>query len=112
VGPPDDLTLDERDLLLEPGWPRLAFIERRMADDPTNWWLANAAAVEAMLRSCGLHVVDRPGHEMWAAERDQPFRHSAELDRATGQRRRGEVCQPATDDYEAFVLEHAAVILA
>jgi tRNA (mo5U34)-methyltransferase len=87
VLPPDDLTLDESDRLLEPGWPGLAFIERRIADDPTNRWLANAAAVEAMLRSCGLRVVDRPGHEMWAAERDQPFRHHRELRRATGRSR-------------------------
>jgi tRNA (mo5U34)-methyltransferase len=55
-----------------------------MAGDPTNWWLANAAAVEAMLRSTGLRVVDRPGHEIWICERDHPSEHRDELDRATG----------------------------
>jgi tRNA (mo5U34)-methyltransferase len=84
VEPPADLTLDERDRLLEPGWPTMAFVERRMADDPTNWWLANAAAVEAMVRSTGLKVVERPGHEMWVCERDTPFEHDVELSRATG----------------------------
>jgi tRNA (mo5U34)-methyltransferase len=84
VEPPPDLSLDNRDQLLAPGWPTMAFIEHAMAEDPTNWWLANAAAVEAMLRSAGLRIVDRPGHEMWVCERDQAFVHSAELHRATG----------------------------
>jgi tRNA (mo5U34)-methyltransferase len=81
---PPDLTLDERVRLLEPGWPMMAFVEHRMAGDPTNWWLANASAVEAMLRSCGLHVLDRPAHEMWLCERRSGFPYGAELDRATG----------------------------
>jgi tRNA (mo5U34)-methyltransferase len=84
VTPPDDLSLDERPRLTEPGWPTMAFIEHQMAGDPTNWWLANAAAVEAMVRSCGLRVLERPGHEMWVCEREGEFRHGPELDRATG----------------------------
>jgi tRNA (mo5U34)-methyltransferase len=84
VKPPADLPIDDRERLLEPGWPTMAFVEHRMAGDPTNWWLANAAAVEAMLRSTGLRVVDRPGHEMWICERERPGEHRAELDRATG----------------------------
>jgi tRNA (mo5U34)-methyltransferase len=84
VTPPADLPLEDRDRLLEAGWPTMAFVEHRMADDPTNWWLANAAAVEAMLRSTGLEVVDRPGHEMWVCRRDRDFEHQVELDRATG----------------------------
>jgi tRNA (mo5U34)-methyltransferase len=69
VDPPHDLGIDERDRLLEPGWPMMAFVEHRMAGDPTNWWLANAAAVEAMVRSTGLRVVERPAHEMWICDR-------------------------------------------
>jgi tRNA (mo5U34)-methyltransferase len=79
VEPPEDLSLDERDRLLEPGWPTMAFVERAMAGDPTNWWLANASAVEAMIRSTGLRVVDRPGHEIWLCEREAPSPHTAEL---------------------------------
>lgn len=86
VEPPADLSLDERDRLLEPGWPHLAFVEHRMADDPTNWWLANSSAVEAMLRSCGMRILDRPGHEIWLCERDHDSEHSAELAAATGRR--------------------------
>jgi tRNA (mo5U34)-methyltransferase len=84
VEPPADMSLDERDKLLEPGWPTMAFVEHRMAGDPTNWWLANASAVEAMVRSTGLRVVSRPGHEIWMCEREQPSPHSAELRAAAG----------------------------
>ena len=31
----------EDDLLLDPGFPKLAFIENRYNNDPTNWWLPN-----------------------------------------------------------------------
>lgn len=65
VEPPPDLTLDERDALTAPGWPRMAFVERSLAGDPTNWWAPNHACVEAMLRSSGLAVVERPGHEIY-----------------------------------------------
>jgi tRNA (mo5U34)-methyltransferase len=84
IDPPADLSLEERNQLLAPGWPLMAFVEQRMAGDPTNWWLANEAAVEAMLRSAGLRVTGRPGHEMWLAERHRPFEHRAELQAATG----------------------------
>jgi tRNA (mo5U34)-methyltransferase len=62
---PEDLGFDERDTLLQPGWPRMAFLERKFADDPTNWWAPSHACVEAMLRSCGLEVVARPGYQLW-----------------------------------------------
>lgn len=81
---PADLPLDERARLLEPGWPAVAFVEHAMAGDPTNWWLANSSAVEAMVRSTGLTVVARPGHEMWVCEPERPNPHTAELRAATG----------------------------
>jgi tRNA (mo5U34)-methyltransferase len=67
--PPDDVDLDGREVLLEPGWPRMAFVERRLAGDPTNWWAPSHAACEAMLRSAGMEVVDRPGHEIYVCRR-------------------------------------------
>ncbi len=79
VDPPADLPLDDRARLLEPGWPAMAFVEHSMAGDPTNWWLANESAVEAMVRSTGLRIVDRPGHEMWVCERDRPNPHEPEI---------------------------------
>ena len=68
VEPPCNLSLDERDRMTQPGWPAMAFVERRVEDDPTNWWVANHAGVEAMLRTCGLHVRARPAHEVYICE--------------------------------------------
>jgi len=65
VDPPADLSIDDRARLLEPGWPKMAFVERRLADDETNWWAPNAACVEAMARSAGLRVDAHPAHEIW-----------------------------------------------
>ena len=81
---PDDLPFDEREELADPAWPSMAFIEHRLADDPTNWWAPSPATVEAMVRTTGLKVVEQPGHEIWVCERDAPSAHSDELDRATG----------------------------
>ena len=81
---PDDLPFEQREQLADPAWPSMSFIEHRLADDPTNWWAPSPAAVEGMVRSTGLRVVDRPGYEIWVCERDAPSAHSSELDRATG----------------------------
>ncbi len=63
VAPPD-LEIDERDAFLQPGWPKMAFIERALAGDSTNWWAPNHACIDAMLRTTGLEIVSRPGHEI------------------------------------------------
>ena len=65
-----DMTIDERDEMLEKGWPLMAFIEKKLAKDPTNWWAPNHSCIEAMLRTCGLKVTAHPGHEMYIAEPD------------------------------------------
>ncbi len=85
-----DPDVNERDQFLDPGWPRMAFIEREFAGDPTNWWAPNHAAVEAMLRSTGLRVLGRPGHELYLCEPDRETeawpvaRGAAEFASATG----------------------------
>lgn len=61
----DGLGFEQRQRMLEPGWPKMAFIEGRFADDPTNWWAPNHACIEAMLRSCGMRVIARPGYELY-----------------------------------------------
>jgi tRNA (mo5U34)-methyltransferase len=48
----------------------MAFLEHHFAGDPTNWWAPNHAAVEAMLRSSGMRIIERPGHEIYLAEPD------------------------------------------
>jgi tRNA (mo5U34)-methyltransferase len=81
--PPRDLPFDARATLLEPGWPKMAFLEGRFANDPTNWWAPNEACAEAMLRSAGLEVVARPGFQLRVCRpRGLPRRVRAELDAA------------------------------
>ena len=50
--------------MLHPGWPKMAFIEHKLNNDPTNWWAPNEACVEAMLRSSGMEVMHHPGDEI------------------------------------------------
>jgi tRNA (mo5U34)-methyltransferase len=61
---------EDRELLAEPGWPKIAFFEHGFCGDPTNWWAPNHAAVEAMLRAAGMKVTARPGHEIYLCEPD------------------------------------------
>ena len=86
-----DHPIHEREALLDPGWPKMAFIEHRFASDPTNWWVPNHAAVEALLRSSGMAVQAHLGHEIYLcdpappdAPTQAPYDFSAELRSATG----------------------------
>ncbi|MFL6618493.1 MAG: TIGR04290 family methyltransferase [Povalibacter sp.] len=62
---PEDLPLDAREAMLQEIWPKMAFIEHRVAGDESNWWAPNAACVEALLRSAGFDVLARPDHEFY-----------------------------------------------
>ena len=70
--------IQDRHAFLDPGWPRMAFIEGAYVNDPTNWWAPNHAAVEAMLRSSGMRVTARPAHEVYLCE---PYRDAAAVTR-------------------------------
>lgn len=90
-----DREIDQRDAFLEPGWPKMAFIEGRFAGDPTNWWVPNHAGVEAMLRSTGLCVVGYPGHEIYICEpAPGPPPEAARWDRAELDAAIGRVREP------------------
>lgn len=65
---PDDIGLDERARLRDPGWPAMAFIEKRLHGDPTNWWAPNLACVEALLRASGFRVLARIADECYLCE--------------------------------------------
>jgi len=77
---PLDLSIDERDRLLDHSWPKLAYIEHSLAGDWTNWWVPNPACVEALLRTAGFRVLARPEHEFYLCEPVEP-RYTGELDR-------------------------------
>ena len=61
-------TLPQREVMTHPGWPKMAFIEHRIEDDPTNWWAPNHAAIEAMLRAAGFGNIKKLGHEIYLCE--------------------------------------------
>lgn len=68
-GKPENLDISDMTALAEPDWPRLAFVENRLAGDPSNWWVPNEPAVFALLRSAGFEVRCQLGAETWLAER-------------------------------------------
>ena len=63
---------DDRGLMANDGWPKMAFIEHEFAGDPTNWWAPNAACVEAMLRSSGFAIIQHPEAEVYICRRAEP----------------------------------------
>jgi tRNA (mo5U34)-methyltransferase len=66
--PPDFPFWDETPFA-KPGYPKLHFVERRYAGDPTNWWVPNRACTEALLRSAGFEVTDHPEAEVYICRR-------------------------------------------
>lgn len=59
----------EEKIFDEPGWPKAFFVEHRYAHDPTNWWIPNRAAVEAMLRAAGFAIEAHPEPEVYMCKR-------------------------------------------
>lgn len=87
VQAPSDLALDARDAMLADGWPKMAFIENKVANDATNWWAPNHACVEALLRSAAFKITDRPEHEFYLCEPVGTF-EGQDLQRMLGTRMR------------------------
>jgi tRNA (mo5U34)-methyltransferase len=59
----------ETEMFDRPGFPRLHFIEKKYAADPTNWWIPNRACSEAMLRSSGFEILSHPESEVYVCRR-------------------------------------------
>jgi tRNA (mo5U34)-methyltransferase len=64
-----DYEFAETELFHESSYPKLHFIERRYANDPTNWWVPNRACAEAMLRSAGFRIEAHPEAEVYICRR-------------------------------------------
>jgi tRNA (mo5U34)-methyltransferase len=60
-----DYPFSETAIFEHPSFPRLAFIERCYAGDPTNWWIPNRACTAAMLRSAGFRIEANPDEEVF-----------------------------------------------
>jgi tRNA (mo5U34)-methyltransferase len=66
---PPDFDFWEEDVFEGGSFPRLYFVEKRFANDPTNWWIPNQACFEAMLRSAGFAILDHPECEVFVCRR-------------------------------------------
>jgi tRNA (mo5U34)-methyltransferase len=61
----EDYPFEETEIFLQPGAPRMQFVEHRFAGDPTNWWIPNEPCTEAMLRSAGFRIECRKGTDIY-----------------------------------------------
>lgn len=66
-----DYPFAEKGVFDDPAFPRLCFVERCFAGDPTNWWIPNGACAEAMLRSAGFKIESRPEPEVFICRRGE-----------------------------------------
>jgi tRNA (mo5U34)-methyltransferase len=72
----ENYVFSDYDLFDEPGYPKLHFIEHRYSNDPTNWWVPNAACAEAMLRSAGFEITAHPEAEVYICRAAQQSPHA------------------------------------
>ncbi len=61
----DDYHFWNTEIFKNADFPGMYFIEKKYAGDPTNWWIPNHGAMEAMLRSSGLEIRRHPEQETW-----------------------------------------------
>jgi tRNA (mo5U34)-methyltransferase len=77
----EDYPFGDTDPFDDPRFPRLYFVERKYAADPTNWWIPNRSAAEALLRSAGFEIVDHPEREVFVCRRSPGAPHREGADR-------------------------------
>src|SRR5690349_12081890 len=65
----NDYPFWETEIFHRSPYPRMYFVENRYSHDPTNWWIPNRACMEAMLRSAGFEILDRPEEEVYICRR-------------------------------------------
>jgi len=75
---PDDVEFHKREIMRSAAWPSMAFIENKLAGDPTNWWAPNHQGIISMLRSCGFRINAMPEDETYVAEKDDSIVSSLE----------------------------------
>ena len=82
MNPPRDFPFWEKEIFDREEFPRMYFVENRLANDPTNWWIPNRACFEAMLRSAGFEILDHPEDEVFICRRTDvpgPVKYTDEL---------------------------------
>jgi tRNA (mo5U34)-methyltransferase len=84
-----DYPFTEQEIFDDPAFPRMYFIERKYSGDPTNWWVPNRSAMEAMLRSAGFVITDHPEAEVFICRRGPAPEHDGAAYPARGGCARG-----------------------
>ena len=70
----ENYDFEETELFFETGYPKMHFVERRYADDWTNWWIPNRACAEAILRSSGFAIEKRIEEEVYLCRKaERPY---------------------------------------
>jgi tRNA (mo5U34)-methyltransferase len=64
-----DYPFSARNIFDDPAFPRMHFVEKCYAGDPTNFWIPNRACAEAMLRTAGFVILDHPEAEVYVCRR-------------------------------------------
>jgi tRNA (mo5U34)-methyltransferase len=65
----DDYPFWEQSIFEDERFPKLYFVEKSYAEDPTNWWIPNRSAAEALLRTAGFDLVAHPEREIFICRR-------------------------------------------
>jgi tRNA (mo5U34)-methyltransferase len=65
----NDYDFWQTDIFQNFNFPQMYFIEKRYANDPTNWWIPNRSCMEAMLRSSGFEITEHPEPEVYICKR-------------------------------------------
>lgn len=66
----ENIPIEDRSVMLEPGYPLMAFLEKSLGGNYSNWWAPNHACILAMLRSCGFRLVSTPEDETYISVKD------------------------------------------
>jgi tRNA (mo5U34)-methyltransferase len=84
---PGNVSSSDVELLTDPRFPRLAFVEHELDGAYNNWFVANTGAVEAMLRSAGFADLVHAGEDCWVcgpANQEAAWRLSHDLEAIRG----------------------------
>jgi tRNA (mo5U34)-methyltransferase len=79
---PPDIPFWAEGVVEDEKFPCMYFVEKRFANDPTNWWIPNRACFEAMLRSAGFEILAHPEQEVFICRRTEvtgPLNYADEL---------------------------------
>ena len=74
----ENYPFENEEIFSRDDYPRLHFVEHRYAGDPTNWFIPNAAASQAMLRSAGFAPTRTADPEVYLCRRTErpPFAYA------------------------------------